>query len=315
MRSPFEPFLEAHGVVVLDGALATELEARGADLRDPLWSAKALVEAPELVRAIHYDYYQAGADVATSASYQATFEGFAARGIAAPEAAELMKLSVRLAREARDAFWEEAGKDNRPRPIVAASVGCYGAHLHDGSEYRGDYGLSVGQLVDFHRSRFAVLAESGADLLGCETVPCRLEAEALVRLFEEFPETPVWVSFSCRDGKHVSHGETLAECLDLVIERPQVIAAGINCTAPGYVSDLLRTVPDVARPLIVYPNSGERWDGTEHRWMPASAGPEIEACAGEWYALGARILGGCCRTTPATIRNLAAGLRGEPPRL
>lgn len=309
MKSPFEPFLKARGVAILDGALATELEARGADLNNPLWSAKALLETPDLIRSIHYNYYQVGADVATSASYQASFAGFAAQGISATKAKELIKLSVQLASDARDAFWTDTGKNELPRPIVAASVGCYGAHLHNGAEYRGDYGLSLLQLLDFHRPHFEVLAQSGADVIGCETVPCLLEAEAFVRLFEEFPDTPAWVSFSCKDQQHVSHGERLADCLNLVLNSPQVVAAGINCTAPKYVSDLLRTAAGIKQPLIVYPSSGEQWDPVKLEWLPKGNGPDIETCIQEWYVLGARILGGCCRTTPATIRHLAKALQ------
>src|SRR6516165_4358434 len=180
MINPFQPFLDQAGVVILDGALATELERRGANLDDPLWSARMLLDGPDLIRQIHLDYFRAGADVATSASYQASFAGFARRGLNQAQAAELMVRSVRLAQEARDLFWPE-NTQGRLRPLVVASVGCYGATLHDGSEYRGDYGLTVAQLIDFHRPRLEILANSGADLLACETIPCMVEAEALVR--------------------------------------------------------------------------------------------------------------------------------------
>ncbi|RME58217.1 MAG: homocysteine S-methyltransferase, partial [Caldilineae bacterium] len=144
---PFQPFLDRFGVVILDGALATELERRGADLNDPLWSAKVLLENPAMIRQLHYDYFVAGADVAITATYQASFEGFMARGLSQAEAADLMLLSVRLAQEARDAFWAEpANRTGRLRPLVAASIGCYGAFLADGSEYRGDYALDKAAL-------------------------------------------------------------------------------------------------------------------------------------------------------------------------
>src|SRR5262245_10591377 len=159
--------------LILDGALATELERRGADLRDPLWSAKLLLERPELIRQVHYDYFVAGADVATTASSQATFAGFAQRGLSEMQAADLMRLSVQLAQAARDEFWNDpARRHGRERPLVVASIGCYGAALHDGSEYRGDYGLTVAALMDWHRPRLEVLAHADADLLACETIPC-----------------------------------------------------------------------------------------------------------------------------------------------
>ena len=242
--SPLAHFFTDQAVLVLDGALATELEKRGADLNDPLWSARLLIEQPALIRQLHLDYFRAGADVATTASYQASFEGFARRGLDAAAAAELMRTSVRLATEARDSFWAEpAHRVGRRRPLVAASVGPYGAMLADGSEYRGHYTLDEDALMTFHRPRLKVLADAGADLLACETLPCLAEARALARLLaEEFPDTLAWISFSCRDGLHNSQGERLADCAEALDTCPQVLAIGLNCTAPQHVDSLISEV-------------------------------------------------------------------------
>lgn len=308
MRNPLQPFLDAAGVVILDGGLATELERRGANLTDALWSARVLLDNPGLIRQVHEDYYRAGADVATSASYQATFEGLGRLGLDAARAAELMLLSVRLAQEARERFWAEPGhRGHRLYPLVAASVGCYGAYLADGSEYRGDYGLSRRQLEEFHRPRLAVLAGSGADLLALETIPCLVEGEALVQLLAEFPDLAAWLSFSCGDGEHVRHGERLADCVALANACPQVVAVGLNCTAPHLVLDLLQSLAGAAaKPLLVYPNSGEGWDAAARCWLPAAPPWNWGQAALLWYRAGARLLGGCCRTTPQTIKEIAA---------
>lgn len=315
MRNPFSPFLESgSGVAVLDGGLATELERRGLDLRDPLWSAKILVEAPEEVESVHFDYFHAGADVGTSASYQATFEGFAARGIGARESESLLRRSVDLVEGARDRFWSDSGnRAGRVRPLVAASVGCYGASLHDGSEYRGDYGLSRKELMDFHRPRLRVLADSGADVLAFETIPSELEAEAVVALLEELPSAPpAWVSFSCRNAREVSHGEPLADCFASAGTSEAVIALGINCTSPRFVSGLLESARDATDKLVaVYPNSGEIWDAPRQTWTPGESPAPIEELAREWRRRGARLIGGCCRTTPDTIRALRRKLSGQ----
>jgi homocysteine S-methyltransferase len=322
--NPFQSLLDQTGVVLLDGALATELERRGADLNDPLWSAKILLEQPELIRQVHYDYFTAGANVATTASYQATFAGFARRGLSPEQAADLMRLSVQLAREARQQFLDDqqvaaarlpdtSKNANRQPPhlFVAASVGPYGAFLADGSEYRGDYGLTVEQLMDFHRPRMAVLAASGADLLACETIPCRAEGEALVRLLAEFPTTKAWLSFSCCDETHVCYGETFAECVALANSSEQIVAVGLNCTAPRWVESLLRSAAGVtSKPLLVYPNSGEQWDADSHCWRPGTGSGDLTGPALRWYEAGARLIGGCCRTTPADIQALAQALRG-----
>jgi homocysteine S-methyltransferase len=314
VQDPFGPFLEQKGFVLLDGALATELERRGADLDDPLWSARRLIEAPGQIEAVHHDYFLAGADVGTSASYQATFAGFAARGLEAREAERLLRLSVELVIRARDRFWSQASnRAGRLKPLVAASIGCYGASLHDGSEYRGDYGLSRSELSDFHRDRLRVLAGSGADLLAFETIPSRVEAEAIASLLGELSGSvalpPAWVSFSCRNEIEVSHGEPLVECFEALRSAKTVIATGINCTPPAFVSGLLSSVRDSTdRLLVVYPNSGELWEAAAHRWRPGVASRPIEELGPEWLSLGARVIGGCCRTTPETIRALARAL-------
>lgn len=305
----WQPFLDRTGAVVLDGGLATELERRGADLRDPLWSAKLLVQQPDLIKAVHFDYFQAGADVAVSSSYQASFEGFARRGLSEQQAAELLRQSVRLAQEARDRFWLHADQMKRVRPLVAASIGPYGAFLADGSEFRGAYGLSVSQLRDWHRPRLEILADSGADLLACETIPCLAEVEALVRLLEEFPQVSAWISCSCRDDRHLCHGEPLVEAVALANSIDNIVAVGVNCTAPRWIESLLHAAARVARkPLLAYPNSGACWDATARRWQAEPQPLDWGAAARRWQCAGARLLGGCCRTTPDTIRAIRSGL-------
>jgi len=310
--SPFQPLLDQHGVVLLDGALATELERRGADLRDPLWSAKVLLEQPDLIRQLHYDYFVAGADVAITASYQASFPGLQARGLNATQAADLMRLSVQLAQEAR----EECLAQKLPQAtsfLVAASVGPYGAYLHDGSEYTGDYGLTVAELMDWHRPRLAVLANSGADLLACETIPSLAEAAALVQLLAEFPDTPAWLSFSCRDGEQLCHGEPFVEGVKLAEASANLVAVGVNCSAPRHIESLLQHAQGLTtKPLLAYPNSGERWDAAAHCWLPGTGEADFAHAAQRWVNAGAQIIGGCCRTGPGEIKALQAQLGRNP---
>lgn len=309
-ESPLTPFLARFPAVILDGGLATELERRGADLADPLWSARVLVEAPELIHQVHLDYFLAGADVATTASYQATFAGFAGRGIGREEAADLLRLSVSLAERARDDFWSDPRhRTDRIKPLVAASIGSYGAQLADGSEYRGDFGLSVAALVDYHRPKLAVLADSGADLVAFETIPSLAEGEAIVRLMAEFPLTRAWLSFSCGDERHVCHGEPLAECVALADGVEQIAAVGVNCTAPEFIIGLLEAARQVTRkPLVAYPNRGDAWDSRTRHWVPDVADVDWDDLARAWHAAGARLIGGCCRTAPEDVRAIRAAL-------
>jgi homocysteine S-methyltransferase len=300
-----KPFLEQQGFIMLDGALATELERHGADLKHELWSAKMLIEAPEMIRQVSQDYLLAGADIITTATYQASFEGFEKVGIDRVRAGNLMQLSVDLALLAREAFWSHyENHRGRLRPLVAASIGPYGACLADGGEYHGNYGLDKEALVDFHRPRMEELAHSDADMLAFETIPSKLEAQALIELLAEFPQRKAWLSFSCKDEEHVCHGESFAECAALAEISDQIIAVGINCTAPQFVVPLLESAGTVSKPLIVYPNSGEDWLADEYRWSGKSVGP---LNAASWYDAGARVIGGCCRTTPDDISRM----RGE----
>ncbi|MBX3054035.1 MAG: homocysteine S-methyltransferase [Caldilineaceae bacterium] len=312
-QNPLTPFLSRQGFVVLDGGLATELEQRGADIDDELWSARLLLDAPGLIRQLHYDYFAAGADVAISASYQASFPGFSRRGLGRNEAAALLALSVALAQAARDDFWaDEANRVGRLRPLVAASIGCYGAFLADGSEYRGDYGLTREELIDWHRPRMAALVASKPDLLACETIPCQVEAEALVALLAEFPPTPAWLSFSCCDESHVCHGEEFATCVALAAASPHVIAVGVNCTPPPFVEPLLRSArPVTDKPLLCYPNSGESWNAAARCWVEGSGLTDFGPPAQLWQAAGGQIIGGCCRTGPDDIRRIRASLENR----
>ena len=301
-----EPFFEQQGFVMLDGALATELEKHGADLKHELWSAKTLIEAPEIIHKVNRDYLLAGADIIATATYQASFEGFNKAGIGRNQAEKLMRLSVDIAVLARDTFWSShAVKQGRLRPLVAASIGPYGAFLADGSEYHGHYGLDKQALIDFHRPRMAVLANSEADLIAFETIPSKAEAEALIELLAEFPQCNAWLSFSCKDEQQVCHGESFAQCAALADTSKQIIAVGINCTSPRYLLPLLESAQPVSTPLIVYPNRGETWVADESCW---SGTPVLDQAATAWYDAGARLIGGCCRTTPQDIARMKTDL-------
>jgi homocysteine S-methyltransferase len=292
-------FAAPHDTVLLtDGGLATELEARGHDLSDDLWSARLLVDAPEEIVAVHCAFFRAGASIATTASYQASFDGFAERGISQDEAARLLRRSVELAKAARD----EVGGER----WVAASVGPYGAALANGEEYVGRYGLSVAQLADWHRPRLEVLADAGADVLAVETVPDVDEAEALVGLIHELG-VPAWLSYTIA-GTTTRAGQPLADAFAVAAGVPEIVAVGVNCCAPDDVLAAVEIAREVTgKPVIAYPNSGEAWDGARRTWI-GSSGWSAEL-APRWVAAGARIIGGCCRVRPDDIAAIALTLR------
>jgi homocysteine S-methyltransferase len=295
-------------LLLLDGGLATELEARGCDISGALWSARVLRSSPEAIEQLHYDYYAAGADCAITASYQASYEGFAAVGLDAGETTRLLRLSVDLARNARTRYRRERPRDRREL-YVAASVGPYGAISHDGAEYRGDYGLTVAELAAFHERRFAVLASAGADFVACETIPVLDEARALVRLLAAHADARAWLSFTTPDGMHTSHGEPLVDCARLADSAANVVAVGVNCVRPEVVGDAIRALKaGTGKPIVVYPNSGERWDAGGESWHGTRGSGAIPALAAGWVHAGARLVGGCCRVGPAEIEALALAL-------
>ncbi|MBZ5488085.1 homocysteine S-methyltransferase [Halomonas aquamarina] len=306
--NPITQLLRDVPFMVIDGALATELETLGCDLNDSLWSARLLAEAPEKIRQVHQAYFEAGADCAITASYQATIAGFMQAGMTASQARELIRLSVTLAIEAREAVWQ--GQSDRPKPLVAASVGPYGAYLADGSEYRGGYDLDRAGLVDFHRERFELLLESGADLLAVETLPSLDEALAITDLLAEHPGAQAWITFSAKDGEHISDGTPIEACAKALANCPGVAAIGVNCTALAHIESLIAAIKRACDlPVLVYPNSGEQYDPVSKTWHPAACdhgGPSgLVQGAEQWLAAGASGIGGCCRTTPADIQALA----------
>lgn len=310
--NPILQIVEEQGALILDGGLATALEARGCDLVDELWSAKILLEDPELIRAVHLDYLRAGADCITTASYQATLDGFRKRGLSDAAGRDLLRLSVRLALEAREAFWrEESNRPGRVEPLVAASVGPYGAFLADGSEYTGHYGLSDADLLEFHRERWEVLAGEGPDLMACETIPSQQEAEVLLRLLEEIPGPWAWISFSCRDGKHLSDGGLLRDAVAACSSGTWVAAVGINCTAPEHVASLVEEArKGTDKPILVYPNSGEAYDPASKRWHATPSPSPWDAGPKAWVREGACGVGGCCRVGPGGIARIRRALLG-----
>ena len=309
-RGPLAQLLAGGRVAVIDGGLATELEAAGHDLGDGLWSARLLADDPEAIIAAHLAYFRAGAQVAITASYQATFEGFARRGLDHDAAAALLRRSVVLAGEARARYRAERAPADQGPLLVAASIGPYGAYLADGAEYRGRYGLDRDALRDFHRERFRVLWGAGPDLLACETIPDLVEVRALADLVGE-GVAQAWLALSCADGGHLRDGTPVAAAAAGADATPGFVAVGVNCTAPEHVEELVaRIAATTAKPVVVYPNSGEDWEPGTGRWLPAT-GPDVDtASARRWVAAGARLVGGCCRVGPGRIRELAASLGG-----
>ncbi|KAK4763039.1 hypothetical protein SAY87_013413 [Trapa incisa] len=330
----FENFLhQIGGYAVIDGGLATELERRGADLNDPLWSAKCLLSSPHLIRSVHVDYLEAGADIIITASYQATIQGFETKGFSREESENLLRKSVEIACDARDLYKENTSascssrnqnKILKDRPIlIAASVGSYGAYLADGSEYSGIYGneITLEVLKDFHRRRVQVLSECHPDLIAFETIPNKIEAQAYAEIMEEENiSVPAWFCFNSKDGSNVVSGDSLLECVSIAESCKKTVAVGINCTPPRFIHGLISSMKKVStKPIIIYPNSGESYDAQKKEWVQNTGVSDADfvSYVNTWCEAGASLVGGCCRTTPNTIRGIYQALShraSSPPK-
>ena len=291
--------------MVLDGGLGTELERRGCDLRGQLWSADALLGWPDVVEAVHADFLDAGADCITTASYQISFEGFARAGLSAAETIHALKASMAIADAARRRV---AGRSGR-RAFVAASLGPYGAALANGAEYHGRYGVPESELVAFHRSRLEHLQGGPIDVVACETVPSLQEARAMLQALAAFPHLRAWLAFTCADERLTGSGDDIAEGARLAGQSPQVVAVGVNCTAPEHIGGLIdRIRASTSTPIVVYPNAGQTWDAAARAWTGRSSLHDYGTSAVDWHRRGARWMGGCCGTTPEHIRQLRGAI-------
>jgi len=291
------------GPAAIDGGLASELEARGHDLSGDLWSARLLRDDPDSIRDVHTTYFLAGARVGISASYQASRSGFERQGLRAADADRLLALSVDLVREARVAAAERGA--THPM-LVAASVGPYGATLHDGSEYRGRYGVAHDDLVGFHRERLDVLVAASPDLLAIETVPDVDEAHAIVEAMHG-DDVAAWMSFSCADDMRTCAGQLIEDAAQLVANAG-LSAIGVNCTKPEHVTGLVAriraTTPGLA--VVLYPNAGRVWDGQASVWLGDGSDLLPDTAVSSWFDAGAALVGGCCGLGPEAIRAVAA---------
>lgn len=311
--NPLQPFLREQGWLLLDGGLATHLETAGHDLSSDLWSAEILRTSPAAIRRVHLDYLHAGADCIISSSYQASIPGFVAAGLSEREASLLIEASVAVACDARDLHAAQATHEVERipglTPLVAASVGPYGAYLADGSEYTGDYGIDRQALIAFHRQRLGVLAGTRADLLAIETIPSGPEAEVLLALLDELVAPPAWISFSCPDGEKLADGTPLEDVAAIAASHESIVALGVNCLAPSHVLELVHRLAAITdKPIVAYPNSGETYDGSSNLWHGNREPAKFADLARIWRSAGATILGGCCRTGPAHISAMRRSL-------
>jgi len=305
----FVQALQDHAPLILDGGLATELEARAHDLGTELWSARLLHDNPRAIVGVHQAYLEAGADIITTASYQASREGFMKLGLSAFAADQLITESVNLASKAREAFMRKQPR-KAFRPLIAASIGPWGATLHDGSEYTGHYEIPEDKLKSFHTARLQLFEDSDADVLACETIPSHVEGRVLHQILR-LVEKPAWVSFSCRDGRHISDGTPLRDMAAMFADHRRVAALGVNCTAPQHITSLIHELHAAApdKPIIVYPNSGERWEASDNSWVGTVEPLDVAEAALTWREAGAAVIGGCCRMGPAHIRALRQALK------
>lgn len=296
---------------MLDGGLGTELDLKG---DHSLWSTVAVISNSSDLKKKHLSFLEAGADIIETATYQASIDGICRHlRIAPTEALGVIANAVAIAREARDEFWENHTKKDRQRPLVAGSIGPYGACLGDMSEFSGSYigSITKQELIEWHRPRVNTLIMSGVDLLAIETIPAQKEAEALMSLLAEYPTTTAWLSFACKDGLHTCHGENFCDAVKAVMSSDQIVGVGVNCTHPEYIESLLQQLPPGVRDrkaIVVYPNRGDIWDKETNTWSRQARGATLCQLVPCWMDAGATCLGGCCHVTPSDISDIRSSM-------
>lgn len=308
----FKELAQKKNLIILDGPMGTELERRGYDVNDALWSAKFLKENPDAIKTIHRDYYEAGADIVTCASYQATIPGFLKAGLSETEAEELIRRSMQLVFDARREWWENGGKDlGRVYPMAAGDIGPYGAYLADGSEYTGNYHLTEKEYRDFHLRRMEILKDAGAEIFAVETCPRLDEALVSAKLLEEL-KSDYWISFTFKNKGEISDGTSIREVAKALEGLPHLQAVSVNCTAPELVSGIISNFKACSDlPFMAYPNSGEVYDGITKTWHGVEGGNSNLENAISWYIDGVAAIGGCCRTRPEDIKAIADWSKGN----
>lgn len=298
--------LEQQNVFIIDGALGTQLQKKGYDVNDSLWSAKFLDKNPEAIALVHKEYLEAGANCIITASYQASYEGFMKKGFSEKRAKELIQLAITLAKKTRDDFWNNLEeKEKRIKPLVAASIGPYGAYLADGSEYTGKYNITDEELKNFHKKRLEVIIETSPDILACETLPSLKEAQILSNLLKEYSDIPSWICFSAKDAEHTNSGDKITECMSWLDKQNHITSIGINCTAPQFISHLIENTKKVSnKPIVIYPNGGSEYNAITKKWQDSTTNKEFGKMAYLWKKQGASLIGGCCQTGPEEIKDL-----------
>ncbi|MGP7816648.1 homocysteine S-methyltransferase [Niallia sp. 01092] len=309
MDNQIQKILDQFNVVILDGAIATEIEKKGVNIQNELWSTKAVIDNPDSIKQVHMDYFKAGADIATTNTYQASIDGFRKNGWTKEEAEKLIKKTVSIAKEARDDFWENAleqDKVARSFPLVAGSIGPYGAYLANGAEYTGDYTLTDEEFEQFHLPRMQLIKEAKADLFAFETIPNFKESKALAKMLTSyFPNDYAWLSFSIADEKHVSDGTPLKEAVSYFNSYDNICAIGVNCTSMLHIPDVIKTLKEAtSKPIVIYPNAGGSYDAVTKTWTAEQDDDHYGQITKKWHHDGAGLIGGCCRTTPQHIQQI-----------
>ena len=304
MTASLEEIIKDNKIMIIDGSMSTALERLGADNSSALWTAGTLATRPDLVKQVHLDYFRAGADCGITCTYQATIPGLMNHGYSEEEAERIIADSIRIFNEARDEWWEaEGSKEGRSYPLCLAGIGPYGAYLADGSEYRGNYGVSDEILYDFHRRRLEIVKEAGCDIALIETQPSLNEAIIAGDICEDL-DMDYWISFSCRDSHRINEGDLIKDCAERLSEgRPHLIMLGVNCSKPEYISSLIRDIKSVSDiPVGVYPNSGLIYDAVTKTWTKPEGMLDFGAYALEYMKAGAAAVGGCCTTDTEQVR-------------
>lgn len=292
-------------ILVSDGGMGTEIEKLNIIKNPELWSSDALINHPNAIYKIHQAYLKSGANILTTATYQANPIFLKAQHAILSNGHTLIGRAVDIVKKVKTDFVN--ANPFEQQPLIAGSVGPYGAYLNDGSEYTGNYDLTIDTLKKFHYPHLKLLAENDVDFFAFETIPNFTEATALNDLLREsFPNSMAWLSLSINDNLDLCDDTPLAKVLNYIADNPQIFAIGVNCTNIENINPIIQILKThTSKAIVVYPNNGDIYNKEEGKWIPRADSPSFTEVVPTWIKSGATIIGGCCRTTPKDIQDIS----------
>ena len=274
-------------IKLLDGSMSFPMEQLGYNLKNKLWTGKALINNPDLIKDIHKGYIDAGADFISTSTYQISFDRLKNMGYQSEEIKKIFQKSVDIVKDAI-----EESKLKKEIKIVG-SFGPYASYDPEASEYIGEYDSTDIEIKKFHLNNIRIIEETDLDIILYETIPCLREIKILSEALSHSTKE-IWISITCNEEMEFRDGSSFKDACEIISKIEKITTMGINCFSPLLVKkaiDLLKKYSN--KKILIYPNSGEIYNPKERFW---TGNNEFNnSMIKNWLSLYPDIIGGCCR--------------------